>query len=384
MYSFDGIEHLGRAPGFNRALVNWFGQSGAATKRFRVYTQDPAPTQEGLGAIVGDQHPVTFPSKVIVQTGWDLHSKQANGNPATKPTSYDVTTQEWGTERCTLMSAPHVSWEGLVAPAKAGEQDEDHKTFLTDVDRFYGRVHHFISIVLRVPRYFEEWFRKMKADLWLALMLASCTGSQAAGHSPTTTSSAEATGIGAPDACNGLSLGWNVVRDACICAPDDLRERCAARDEFERLTPSMEPASREVASGGTISIEILHRNATRIPVAAKLGEGSVVSTADESGHEVPGYDGASYSVGQSQCSPAPVGRTQRQNYDPATVVVWPGGAVRETYVWHAGIPERDARTCGWNYKPLRPGLYHLSLESAPSVKVDVRVLASDGAQQKTP
>jgi hypothetical protein len=138
----------------------------------------------------------------------------------------------------------------------------------------------------------------------------------------------------------------------------------------------MTASADQVSAGGTIAIEVLHRNDTAEPVAAVLGEGSVLVMTTELGHEIPPRDAWAYSEGRYPCSPAPVGRSQPQNYDMAAVVIRPGGALHETFEWHAGRPERDGLTCGWNYTPLQPGLYRVSLQSAEGVFVWVRVVAA--------
>jgi hypothetical protein len=144
----------------------------------------------------------------------------------------------------------------------------------------------------------------------------------------------------------------------------------------------MTASADHVPAGGTMAIEVVHRNDTSAPVVAELGEDSVLVTTNELGHEIPPLDQWAYSEGRYQCSQAPVGRTQAQSYDGAAVLIRPGGALHETLEWHAGRPERDGPTCGWNYTPLQPGLYRVSLQSAEGAFVSVKVVAAAPKRSK--
>ena len=56
----------------------------------------------------------------------------------------------------------------------------------------------------------------------------------------------------------------------------------------------------------------------------------------------------------------------------------PGGVLTERLQWHAGKPDRERLTCGWNYVPLAPGAYRLSIhEPVLSNAFDVRVTPAE-------
>jgi hypothetical protein len=92
---------------------------------------------------VGATSPSTLTQSVVVQNGWDTHTMGPNGKPLIKPATYSVTTQEWEASGRTVVSIPHVAWQGLIAPNAVGEKDEQKKT-QNDVARFYGAAHQYI------------------------------------------------------------------------------------------------------------------------------------------------------------------------------------------------------------------------------------------------
>ena len=171
VYSFDGIERKGRAPKFNQALVQWLRKIPADDEDerwFRIYTQDVTPDQ-ALVKLVAANQPSIFNVKpgtqqpvaqtVTVEKGWDLHSKDAKGAEVTRPAKYPVVTREWQGDGRTLLSAPHVAWQGLVDPEPVGRKGDDGQ-FINDVDRFYDWVHPFIPKFFTFHAIDKSGFRK--------------------------------------------------------------------------------------------------------------------------------------------------------------------------------------------------------------------------------
>ena len=150
-----------------------------------------------------------------------------------------------------------------------------------------------------------------------------------------------------------------------------------------RSTRRWPPPRRRWGAGRTLDLEVRYENGGQATAVLDVTDDAQLVVRTASGGAVSAVDAWSTGVGMTTCSPAPVGQVSPRNStaDVAQVSLPPGGVLIEEVRWHAGAPERDGRTCGWNYAPLSPGAYRLSVSSPVRSNIlDVQVVAPGPCQ----
>ena len=112
-------------------------------------------------------------------------------------------------------------------------------------------------------------------------------------------------------------------------------------------------------------MEVHFVNEGDTPAVLVLADDAHLVVQDAYGSTLYPIDAWSGGWGMTTCSPAPVGEVSPRNSmgDLAQVSLAPGGTLTERLQWHAGTPERAHPTCGWDYNPLPPGVYRLSVDT---------------------
>ena len=182
--------------------------------------------------------------------------------------------------------------------------------------------------------------------------------------------------------CRGTGLDWATARSACRCDPHCVPGSWqTVRAEITSVNPS-------IASGRVLELTVRYVNDGASPATLMFAEHARLEVRDEQGSVVfPRSWSTSSGQDWTPCVPAPVGEVAPHNAgdDLVEVVLLPGGTMTERLDWHAGIPERERTTCGWNYAPLHPGRYRLSTqEPVPSKVLDVTVTPVEACVARCP
>lgn len=210
----------------------------------------------------------------------------------------------------------------------------------------------------------------MSALFGLAFSCAS--GVPRAPATPAVAAPAPSSPAAAPSACSGTRLDWDAARGACRCG-----ERCGTARWTEAIRATLTASAKEVRAGRELDLEVQYVNTGDTVATLDVTDDARLEAKTSFGSVVRPVDSWSSGVGMTTCTPAPVGRVAPLNdvADIARVSLAPGGTLTQKLRWHAGTPERDGRTCGWNYNPLAPGVYRLTVTSpATSNTLDVAVV----------